>query len=127
MASGNPDTDKGQPGIGQAALFGLCPRCGAKSLYVGVARFDDRCSGCGLEFDKFDVGDGPAAFLILIIGALIAVLAIWVELAATPPFWIHVVLWVPLATALTIVGLRVAKAALLAAAFRNRAGEGRVK
>ena len=71
--------------------------------------------------------DGPAAFLILIVGGFVAMLAIWLELAAEPPFYVHALLWIPLATMLTLGGLRVAKAALLASAFRNRAGEGRLK
>ena len=56
-----------------------------------------------------------------------AMLAIWLELAAEPPFYVHALLWIPLATMLTLGGLRVAKAALLASVFRNRAGEGRLK
>ena len=50
-------------------------------------------------------------------------LAIWVQLAFMPPFWVHVVLWVPLTALLTLGGLRIAKAALLAGEYRNRARE----
>ncbi len=120
------DTETGQLGIAQAALFGLCPRCGSKTLFAGVARFADRCRVCGLEFMKFDVGDGPAAFLILIIGGLVAFLAIMVQLAAEPPYWLQAVIWIPVTTLLVIGGLRLAKAALLASEFKNRAGEGRL-
>lgn len=127
MGSDNLETPKGQPGIAQAALFGLCPRCGSKTLFAGVARFAAKCSSCGLDFAKFDVGDGPAAFLILIVWAVIAMLAIWVQLAFEPAYWVHVVLWVPLATLMTIGGLRVGKAALLASEYRHKAGEGRLK
>ena len=34
---------EGRPGIMQAALFGLCPQCGAKTLFSGPARFAERC------------------------------------------------------------------------------------
>jgi uncharacterized protein (DUF983 family) len=72
------------------------------------------------------VGDGPAAFLTLIVGSLITGLAIGLELAAHPPFWVHVLLWIPI-TALAVLGcLRFAKALLLAMEFRNNAREGRV-
>ncbi len=120
-----PDSAKGQPGIAEAALFGLCPSCGAKTLFAGWTRFADRCRACGLEPGRFNVGDGPAAFLTMIVGALIVVLALWLQLAVGPPWWVHVALWVPLTTAGVILGLRVAKAALLHSEFRNRAGEGR--
>ena len=69
------------------------------------------------------MGDGPAAFLTLIVGAVVVALAIWLQLAFEPPFWVHALLWVPLATAGVIVGLRLAKAALIWSEYRQRAGE----
>jgi len=121
-----PET-KGQPGLAAAALLGLCPQCGAKTLFGGLTKFAPRCRVCGLEFEKFNVGDGPAAFLTLIIGAVVATLAILLELRFHPPFWVHVLLWVPITTAAVIWGLRAGKAALLAAEFSRKAGEGRLK
>lgn len=122
--SGDPRTnEKGQPSLGEVALFGLCPKCGAKTLFAGPVRFAARCRACGLDYATFNVGDGPAAFLTLIVGGLIAVLAIWLQLAAEPPFWVHIVLWVPLTTLLVVGGLRLSKAALLASEYRNRARE----
>jgi len=120
-----PETPKGQSGKAEAALFGLCPRCGARTLFAGVTRFAPRCRACGLDFSAFNVGDGPAAFLTMIVGAVIMVLMIWVQLTADPPWWVHALLWIPLATAGVIFGLRLAKAALLQSEYRNRAGEGR--
>ena len=109
-----------------AALRGLCPRCGARSLFDGPVRFAPRCRACQLDFSSFNVGDGPAAFLTLIVGALITGLAIALELGAGPPFWVHVLLWVPL-TALAVFGsLRIAKAVLLALEYRHGSGEGRI-
>lgn len=122
MTANAPDT-KGQPGIAAAALFGLCPRCGAKSLFVGPAKFASRCQTCGLDYGQFNVGDGPAAFLTMVIGALVVGLAFWVEVAFQPPLWVHAVLWIPVVGGSTLWGLRVSKAALLAAEFRRRASE----
>ena len=119
--------NQGQPGIASAALFGLCPKCGSRTLFAGVARFAPRCRVCGLDFSSFNVGDGPAAFLTLIIGALVTVLAISLELAWHPPFWVHIVLWVPLTTLAVIWGLRAGKSALLAAEYKRKAGEGQRK
>lgn len=114
---------EGQPGIVPAALFGLCPRCGARALFEGVAQFAPRCRVCGLDYSRFNVGDGPAAFLTLIVGAVIVALALWLELAWHPPFWVHVILWVPLTAGAVIWGLRAGKAALLAAEFQRDARE----
>jgi len=116
---------KGQPKTASAALFGLCPRCGAPDLFKGPIRFAERCKVCGLDFAQFNVGDGPAAFLTLIIGTIVCGLAIWLQLALGPPFWVHIVLWVPLTLAAVVGGLRVTKAWLLGAEYRREASEER--
>ena len=110
----------------KAAIRGLCPRCGTPSLVTGVVAFMPKCSTCGLDFTAFNVGDGPAAFLTLILGALVVGLAIWLQIAFNPPFWVQMLVWIPLATLGTVLALRVAKAALLGAEYRNAAREGRI-
>ena len=40
-------------------------------------------------------------------------------------WWVHLV-WIPVGAALTVAGLRVAKAALFYQSFRHQAGEGRL-
>lgn len=101
------------PSLAAAALGGLCPRCGARTLFGRGTGFAERCRACGLEFARFNVGDGPAAFLSPIIGALVGGLALWLEVALSPPVWVHLLLWLPLAAAAVWFGLRVSKAALL--------------
>lgn len=122
MTGDTPDT-KGQPGLAAAALFGLCPNCGEKTLFAGVAKFAPRCSHCGLDYGQFNVGDGPAAFLTMVIGALVVGLAFWVEVRFHPPLWVHAVLWIPFVTLSTLWGLRVSKAALLYTENQRRARE----
>jgi uncharacterized protein (DUF983 family) len=107
------------------ALTGACPRCGARTLFAGLVRFAHKCRNCGLDFDSFNVGDGPAAFLILIVGAITVVGALVLDAAVTPPWWVHLV-WIPVAAALTVGGLRLGKAWLLAQEYRHRAQEGRI-
>jgi uncharacterized protein (DUF983 family) len=108
------------------ALRGLCPRCGAKTLYQGLAGFAPRCRACQLDIAAFNVGDGPAAFLILVIGGLVTGLAIALELSVSPPFWVHILLWVPLTAILVVGSLRVAKGLLLALEYGQSAREGRI-
>jgi uncharacterized protein (DUF983 family) len=108
------------------ALRGLCPRCGARTLFAGLTRFAPSCRACALDFGQFNVGDGPAAFLILVIGGAITALAIIVELRFSPPFWVHILLWLPLTSAAVIGSLRAAKALLLAIEYRQKAAEGRI-
>ena len=109
------------------ALRGLCPRCGEKTLFAGIASFAPKCRACGLDYSGFDVGDGPAAFLIFIVGAIVVALAMFVELSFEPPFWVHILLWLPLTIVLVVGLLRLSKALLLALEYRHRAREGRIE
>jgi len=121
-----PDQPGNEPTPAAVALGGLCPRCGARTLFAGFARFAPRCGDCGLDISAFNVGDGPAAFMTLGIGGLVTALAIALELGAEPPWWLHVLLWLPLTAALVLVSLRYSKGALLALEYRHRAQEGRI-
>jgi uncharacterized protein (DUF983 family) len=119
------ETPAGETSSLKTALAGDCPRCGAHTLFDGWVRFAKRCRGCGLDFDSFNVGDGPAAFLIFIVGTIVVVSALVVDGAFSPPWWVHLV-WIPVTAALTIGGLRISKAWLLAQEYRHRASEGRI-
>ena len=114
-----------QPSPLAGALGGRCPQCEAQTLFAGSLRFAAKCRACGLDYSSFNVGDGPAAFLILIIGAVLTVAALTLDGALSPPWWVHLI-WVPAGFALTIGGLRVAKAFLIRQEFRHRAREGRL-
>ena len=107
------------------AIQGLCPRCKSKTLFAGWIRFADTCRACGLDFASFNVGDGPAAFLILIIGAILVVAALVVDGILEPPWWVHLV-WIPVGLALTVLGLRWGKALLITQEYLQRAREGRI-
>ena len=113
------------PTLAGASLKGLCPRCGARSLFKGPVSFADRCRACGLDFSGYNIGDGPAAFLILIVGAVVAVSAIVIDQSFAPPWWVHGI-WLPVAIVLTVGGLRIGKAALLFQEYSHQAREGRI-
>jgi uncharacterized protein (DUF983 family) len=115
------------PSLAQAALAGRCPRCGQRTLYAGLIRFAPTCRACGLDFAAFNVGDGPAAFLILLVGALVTALAIMLKLTLSPPIWVHILLWPPVVVAAVLGSLRVSKAALLTLEYRHNAREGERK
>jgi uncharacterized protein (DUF983 family) len=107
------------------AIGGNCPRCGAHSLFAGMVKFAPKCRACGLDYDAFNVGDGPAAFLILIVGAVVTVGALMLDAAAEPPWWAHLI-WLPVTAGLTIGGLRLGKAWLLGQEYRHQAREGKI-
>lgn len=110
----------------RAALQGLCPRCGGRTLFSGPVAFAPKCTACGLDLAAFNVGDGPAAFLTLILGAIVVGLAAWLQVRFDPPIWVQMLIWIPVALAGTIMALRIAKAALMGAEYRNAAREGHI-
>jgi uncharacterized protein (DUF983 family) len=114
------------PAAADVAIKGLCPRCGARTLFAGMTKFADRCAGCGLDFTQFNVGDGPAAFLTLIVGGLLVGMAVALQLTVEPPLWMLALILIPLAAVAVTGSLRVAKGALLAFEYRNSAREGRI-
>ena len=102
------------------ALRGACPRCGEGRLFRGLLAVTPRCPSCDLDLRGQDAGDGPAVFVILGLGALIMLLVFWVEFRFEPPWWLHVMLWVPLTFGVAVWMLRVLKAWLIAQQFIHR-------
>ena len=87
-------------------------------------------NGGGIQIPIPMGGGGRGGFSLttmLIIGAVIVTLAITVELNFSPPFWVHVILWVPLTAVAVIGSLRLAKGVLISLEYRNAAAEGRIK
>lgn len=106
-----------------AGLAGRCPNCGAGKLFTGFIAIAPVCAACGFPLAKADSGDGPAVFIILIVGFLMAFGALFTEVAYHPPVWVHFVIWLPLTILLCLALLRPMKGLLVAAQFRNHASE----
>jgi uncharacterized protein (DUF983 family) len=100
-----------------------CPGCGKGKLYSGLLTVADRCDVCDLDLSAEDAGDGPAVFVILLLGFVIVGLAIWVEFTLSPPLWVHPLLWFPMILGGSVLLLRVFKAILIALQFHHKAGQ----
>jgi uncharacterized protein (DUF983 family) len=107
-------------------LAGRCPRCGKGHLFAGFLTLRSRCESCGLDYAFADAGDGPAVFVILIAGFIVVGLALIVEFAYQPPFWLHAALWLPLILIVTLAPLRLIKGLLIALQYHHKAAEGRL-
>jgi len=104
------------------AGFGCrCPRCGEGRLYAGFLTVAPACDACDLDFEKVDSGDGPAVFVIFIIGAIAAALTLYLEFSYAPPFWVHALYLIPLVVGGSLILLRPAKALLIALQFKHQA------
>jgi uncharacterized protein (DUF983 family) len=110
----------------KAGLMGCCPRCGQGKLFDGLLKIKPSCASCGLDYSFADSGDGPAVFVIMIIGFIVVGLALWTEINLNPPLWLHFIVWIPLAVGLSLWLLRVLKALLIALQYRNNARQGEI-
>jgi len=110
----------------QAGLKGRCPRCGRGHLFRGFLAVAERCEVCDLDFEFIDAGDGPAVFVILIVGFIVCGAALIVEVAYEPPYWVQGVIWVPLLVPLCLGLLRPLKGWLIASQYRHKAELGRL-
>jgi uncharacterized protein (DUF983 family) len=102
-----------------AALFCRCPRCGQGKVLQGWLAVAPRCNRCGLDLRGEDVGDGPAALVILVLGAIVVAGAVLLEVKAEPPIWVHLLVWIPVTLAGTVFLLRALKAWLIAQQYRH--------
>lgn len=104
----------------KAGFLARCPQCGQGRLFRGFLTVRDRCDTCGLDLAGNDSGDGPAVFVILILGFIVVGLALWVELAFEPPLWLHAILWAPTIIGGALLMLRPLKATLIALHYKHR-------
>jgi uncharacterized protein (DUF983 family) len=111
------------PSVLEAALRCRCPRCGEGRLFRNILEVRARCERCGLDLAQSDSGDGAAALVILVLGAIIVGLAFWTEFRFAPPLWVHAILWPLITVPLAIAMIRPTKAALIAMQYRHRATE----
>jgi uncharacterized protein (DUF983 family) len=108
-----------------AGVAGRCPNCGEGHLFEGFLKVAPSCEACGYDFARADSGDGPAVFVILIAGFVVAFAALFTEVAFHPPVWVHLILWLPATLILSLGLMRPLKGAMLAAQFMNKASEAR--
>ena len=111
----------------RVGLSGRCPRCGQGKLFDGVLALRPRCAACGLDYSSADSGDGPAVFVILIVGFIIIGMVLWLQVNYGPPIWVHGVLFGPLTILLSLLALRWSKGIFVALQYRNNASEGRIE
>lgn len=112
------------PTPAQVGLRGCCPRCGEGKLFVSILKPAKACLNCDLDFEFIDSGDGPAVFVILIIGFFVTALAMTLQTSLAPPIWVHMLLWIPLITILSIWGLQFAKGIMIALQYKTKAEQG---
>ncbi len=83
----------------------------------------DRCAVCGFDFTRLNTGDGAAVFVMQIAGGLVVFTALFIEIAFSPPMWVHLAIFLPLVLGLSLGLMRPGKGVMIALQLKNRAGE----
>jgi len=95
-------------------LCGRCPACGEGHLFRAFVKVADHCEACGEPFYHHRADDFPAYLVIVLVGHIVVPLAMWVEIAYSPPYWLHAALWSPLVLGLGIGLLQPIKGLIVA-------------
>ena len=104
-----------------------CPRCGQGALFKGYLGLLDRCPVCGLDYAQADSGDGPAVFVIFIVGFLAVAAAFIARFGFDAPTGLALILSMVFAVVLILGLLRPFKATLIALQYKNKAAEGHLE
>ena len=112
-----------RPPAWAAGLQLRCPECGKGEVFQGYLKFRDNCRVCGADFKAADAGDGPAVFVILIVGAIVAPLLIILQFGLRLPGWLALTLTMVAAVALCLALLPPFKSLLFAFQWKHKARE----
>lgn len=99
-----------------------CPNCKKGQLFTSSfsLSLNPQCQSCNLTLDQNDSADGPAVFLIFILGSLLVPLALWLNHIFTIPLWVHAILWTIITLTLTLGMLKPIKSYIIALQFKHR-------
>jgi uncharacterized protein (DUF983 family) len=100
-----------------------CPECGKGAVFSGYLKFRDACAVCGADFKSADAGDGPAVFVILIVGAIVAPLLIFLQVGLDLADWLALTITMVTAIVLCVAFLRPFKSTLFALQWKHKARE----
>ena len=111
-----------------AAVKCVCPICGEGKLFTeGLLVPGRECAHCGEDFSKIDSGDGPAIFVMFILGFALTIIAFIIHLLFEPPIWVHGVIWTVGTIGGTIYLVRAMKALMIALQFKYKAEEAKLE
>jgi len=106
-----------------AGLSLRCPRCGRGKLFKSYLKVADTCSESGLDLSAEDSGDGPAVFVIFVVGFIAAILVVIMEFVVQAPMLVSIALVCVVVIGGTLLLLPPFKAVLIALQYRYRAGD----
>lgn len=103
------------------AIQRACPCCEQGVIFPSRWTLEtiESCPHCALPLAKNDSGDGPAVFMIFILGALLMPMALVVEVWLRPHLWVHVVVWGIIGLAMCAYAMQPLKAYVMLLQYRH--------
>lgn len=102
---------------------GLCPRCGKGRMFTSWLKLAPQCECCGLNYRFAAPDDGPAFFSLCIVAFPLTFVVVWIQVAYSPPWWVHLLTSMPLMLLGCLLPLRPIKGWLVASQYVNRSVE----
>ncbi|MGV6801522.1 MAG: DUF983 domain-containing protein [bacterium] len=104
------------------AGFGCkCPRCGQGDLYNGFLSLKKSCDNCQLDYSKADSGDGPAVFMLFIVGFVAVIVMFIARFAFYAPAWLALLFGILSMVFLIMTLMRPLKALMIAMQYQHKA------
>ena len=107
----------------QTGLKGRCPVCAEGRLFKGFLEFAPRCEACHADFSKEDAGDGPAVFVIFIVGIFIVPMALGFSMILNAPMWLTLIIWIPIIIIVCLILLRLLRGVMFNLQWKHDALE----
>jgi uncharacterized protein (DUF983 family) len=108
----------------QAAICGLklkCPSCKTSNIYNSPLNLKAKTKcRCGLDYQGFDTGDGPAYTAIFFVSFLIPILAIIFEVMYEPPFYVFAITIIPATLISSFLILKFSRSVYIAIEYKIR-------
>lgn len=106
------------------SLHCRCPQCSQERIFPHLLTLNtiETCPHCGLNIADHDSGDGPAVFLIFILGFALTPLALVVAFTTNLPLWGHAILWTVVALGACILTMQPLKTYVIRLNYKHRGG-----
>ncbi|MEL6750681.1 MAG: DUF983 domain-containing protein [Pseudomonadota bacterium] len=97
-----PVTERSKADAVWKGIKGTCPNCGEGQLFDRWLKVTPTCSACGEELHHERAQDLPPYITITIVGHIVVTLLMMVEANFEWSMTTHLLVWIPVATAMTL-------------------------
>ena len=82
-------------------------------MFRAFLKVDDVCEVCGLDLTPQRADDLPAYLVILIVGHIVVLTALWIETDYSPPVWLQLAVYLPFTSIASLILLQPVKGAVV--------------